>query len=362
VSPVLTLERDIMATGLWVTVRDLGPDWETSDYAQEAVKSASYLMWALSGRKFTGVHSVTERYVRFAPLINTRLIQEAAILNSRVNKALSVIEPWVSAETRIRLRGQPVQNVVTVRNVSGEIVNPDSYYMVDHSTLQFSDGALIVPADIEISYTYGAEPPTMGKMAARRVAIEFIKLWTGNEDCALPQRLTNVTRQGVTFTVMDSQDFLEEMRLGIYEVDLFLKTINPNKAQKRSKVFSPDIPKARRYTPAPLNYSVSELDIVVSKTGGSVTINLASIDAEFLVNESGWEPELVIRSANGFSTLSLGSTAVTYADGNVTLSVPYMSAYSVLKLTRVGVWDFYATKNGTKSLISSANLTVDLTI
>ena len=76
-----------MATGLWVTVRDLGPQFETSDYAPEAVKAASYLMWALSGRKYTGVTTVTERYVRFAPLINTRLLQEAAILNSRVNKA-----------------------------------------------------------------------------------------------------------------------------------------------------------------------------------------------------------------------------------------------------------------------------------
>lgn len=351
-----------MATNLWVTVRDLGPDWESSDFAAEAVKAASYVMWALSGRKYTGITTVTERYVRFAPLINTRLIQEAAILNSRVNKALSIVEPWVSAETRIRLRGQPVQEIHTVRNVAGTIVNPDQYYMVDHSTIQFSDGALIVPADIEISYTYGAQVPTMGKMAARRVAIEFIKLWTGDSDCALPQRVSQVTRQGVTYTVLDSQDFLAEMRMGIYEIDLFLKTSNPNKAQKRSKIYSPDIPRARRYTPAPPVYPTSALDIVVSKHGGSVTIDLVDIGAEFLVNETGWVPDLVIRSSNSYSTIHLSADHVTFNGTMMTLDVPYMSAYGVLKLTRSGVWDLYATKDEETSLISSANLTVDMTI
>lgn len=352
-----------MATsGLWVTVWDLGPDWESSDYAQQACESASYLMWALSGRRYTGVNTVTERYVRFAPLINTRLIQEAAIINSRINKALAIVEPWVSAETRIRLRGQPVQEVVTVRNVSGGIVDPSSYYIVDHSTLQFSEGALIVPADIEVSYTYGVQPPTLGKMAARRVAIEFIKLWTGDEDCALPQRVTSVTRQGVTYTVLDTQDFIQEMRMGIYEIDLFLKTVNPNKAQKRSKVFSPDMPKARRYTPKPKLLPESILDIVVHKDGGSVTIDLTTLDADFLETETGWETELVVRNWGGTKTLTIPAENVVIHGGAVTLTVPYSYAYGVLQLVDVGAWDLYATKDEQTSLISSGNLTVDLTV
>jgi hypothetical protein len=352
-----------MATGLWVTVRDLGPQFETSDYAPEAVKAASYLMWALSGRKYTGVTTVTERYVRFAPLINTRLLQEAAILNSRVNKALQLVEPWVSAETRIRLRGQPVAKVETVRNVGGGIVNPDSYFLVDHSTIQFSDGALIVPADIEISYTYGTEPPVLGKMAARRIAQEFVRLWEGDEECALPQRVTSVTRQGVTYTVLDSQDFLEEMRLGIYEVDLFLKTVNPNRAQKRSKVFSPDIPRARRYTPAPLTFVESPRDIVVSKMGGTTTFDLTTIGADYLVDEPGWTTELVIRSANNFANLVLTQeNSAVISGNNITLNVTYGDAYSVLKLSRIGVWDLYATKDGATSLVASANMTIDMTV
>ncbi len=352
-----------MATGLWVTVRDLGPDYETSDYAAEAVKAASYLMWALSGRKYSGVNTTTERYVRFAPLINTRLIQEAAIVNSRINKALSIVEPWVSAETRIRLRGQPVQEVLTVRNVNGGIVPVDSYYMVDHSTLQFSEGALIVPADIEVSYIYGSQPPALGKMAARRVAIEFVKLWEGDTDCALPQRVTSVTRQGVTYTVLDSQDFLEEMRLGIYEVDLFLKTNNPSRAQKRSKVFSPDIPKARRYTPKPsvLPKNVA-LDITVTKSGSGVfTIPLADIDAGFLYSEAGWTTELIIRNYGESKFKALDSSAVSVSSTAVSLVIGYSDAVGVLKLADPGTWDLYATKDGQTVPVTSGNLTIDVT-
>ena len=353
-----------MATGLWCTVRDLGPDYETSDYAAEAVKAASYLMWALSGRKYTGVNTVTERYVRFAPLINTRLIQEAAIINSRINKALSIVEPWVSAETRIRLRGQPVTEIVAVRNVNGGIVSPDSYYMVDHSTLQFAEGALIVPADIEVTYSYGANPPALGKMAARRVAIEFVKLWEGDEDCALPQRVTSVTRQGVTYTVLDSQDFLEEMRLGIYEVDLFLKTTNPNRAQKRAKVFSPDIPKARRYTPKPLVYATNALtDFKVAKTGSTtLTIPLADIDAQFLYSEQGWVPELDIHSYDGTRTITLTGDAIEVTSTSVVLTVSYAEAHSVLKLADPGTWDLHATREDVTTNVATGNLVIDLTL
>lgn len=349
-------------TGLWVTIRDLGPEWETSDYAQQAVESASYLMWAMSGRKYTGVSTVTERYVRFAPLINTRLIQEAAIINSRVNKALAIVEPWVSAETRIRLRGQPVQSVETVRNINGGVVSADSYYIVDHSTLQFTEGALIVPADIELTYTYGTEPPVLGKMAARRVAIEFIKLWSDDDSCALPQRVTSVTRQGVTYTVLDTQDFIQEMRMGIYEIDLFLKVVNPARANKRSKVFSADIPKARRYTPKAARLPIDLVtDIVVHKAGGTKTILLDDIGASQIAEGSGWVPEVIIRSWEGSKFKTLPPTAAIIDATSVDITVGYSDAVGTLKLANPGTWDLYASKDGETIYITSGNLTIDIT-
>lgn len=352
-----------MTTNLWLTTQDLGADWEDSPYAEEAVRSASYILWALSGRRYTGLTTVTERYVRFVPLINTRMLQQEAILNSRVNRALQLVEPWVSPETRIRLRGQPVREIKTVRATNGDIMSPDKYYLVDHSTVQFFQGALIVPADIEITYTYGSEPPVMGKMVAKRLATELLKLWNGHSDCALPERVTSITRQGVSYTLLDSQDFLEEMRLGIYEIDLFLKTVNPNKAQKRSKVFSPDVSRARRYTPKALRLAVNaDLDISVPKAGvATKTIALADIDAEFLETEPGWNLQLVLRSWAGDRTKTLvDSEQVSIEDGEVTLNISYANAYGVLQYTDPGTWDLYGELDGDLTYVASGNLSINL--
>ena len=352
-----------MTTNLWVTTQELGEDWEDSPYAEEAVKSASYILWAMSGRKYTGIKTVTERYVRFVPLINTRMLQQEAILNSRVNRALQLVEPWVSPETRIRLRGQPVREVKTVRATNGDIMSPDKYYLVDHSTIQFFQGALIVPADIEITYTYGSEPPVMGRMVAKRLATEFLKLWNGHSDCALPERVTSITRQGVSYTLLDSQDFLEQMRLGIYEIDLFLKTVNPNKAQKRSKVFSPDVSRARRYTPKAFRLPVNEdFDISVPKLGvGTLSFSLSDVDAEFLETEPGWSLKLILRSWGEYRTKTLvGAEKVSIQDGQVTLNISYAEAYAVLQFTDPGTWDLYGEKDGDLTYVASGNLSINL--
>ncbi|MGL4998054.1 MAG: hypothetical protein ACRC5T_03725 [Cetobacterium sp.] len=350
-------------SGLWLTVADLGPQWENSDFADEAVKAASYAMWGMSGRKYSGLRTVTERYVRFTPLINTRLLQESSIISSRVNRELDIIEPWVSSETRIRLRGQPVHQVHTIRNVNGSIVSPDSYFIVDHSTIQFSEGALIVPADIEISYSYGVAPPVFGKMAARRLAIEFVKLWEGDEDCALPQRVTSVTRQGVSYTILDQQDFLEELRTGLYEIDLYLKTANPDKARRPAKVFSPDIPVARRYTPKPkaLILPNTLLDMTVTKSGGTLELDLTALGAEFIDTEPGWTNELVIRSWAGTRSLTLTDN-VEVDSLAATLTVSYAQAQAMLGMADPGTWDLYSTNSlDETSLIASGNLILDIT-
>lgn len=348
--------------GLWVTVSDLDEQYQDSVFAEDAVKAASYLMWVLSGRKYTGVTTTTEHYIRFAPLVNTRLIQEASIVYSHIDETIPLVKPWAANETSIRLRGQPVTQIHAVRNGAGGIVDPDDYYLVDHSSVYLYRPALIIPADIEVTYTYGIDPPVLGKMAARRVATEFIKLWTGSEDCALPERVTSVSRQGVSYTILDSQDFLQEMRLGIYEIDLFLKTVNPNKAQKRSKVFSPDVPTPRRYTPKPLKYTASAKDLVVGKTGGTVTIALADIAAEFLESEPDWTTSVILRSWNSLRSKTV-SDGATVASGDVTIEVTYDQAYEALKMTTVGSWDLYATDSADNTVyIASGNMTLDLTV
>jgi hypothetical protein len=97
--------------------------------------------------------------------------------------------------------------------------------------------------------------------------------------------------------------------------------------------------------------------------GGTTTFNLNSIGADYLIDEPGWTTELVIRSANNFANLVLTQeNSAVISGNNITLNVTYGDAYSVLKLSRIGVWDLYATKDGATSLVASANMTIDMTV
>ena len=49
-------------SNLWVAVDELDA-YANSEYAYEAVKTASQLLWSMSGRKFNGITTVTEKYV-----------------------------------------------------------------------------------------------------------------------------------------------------------------------------------------------------------------------------------------------------------------------------------------------------------
>jgi hypothetical protein len=92
-----------------------------------------------------------------------------------------------------------------------------------------------------IELEYGLAPPEMGRLAAAHLAGELIKSCTGG-DCDLPERVTTITRQGVTLALLDPQLFLTEGRTGLYQVDLFLAAVNPNGLARRASAWSPDIP------------------------------------------------------------------------------------------------------------------------
>lgn len=294
-------------SNLWITPEELG-EYENTEFSYEAAKSASYLLWALSGRKYSGITTVTERYVcagrtyRYGPSVKNN---DAVLIDGDIYNIFSdnldfyedIATDGTTSSSRIRLRGRPVIKVHTIRNRTGEIISPDKYYLVDHSTIHAVTGVRWTPCNVEVTYSYGVEPPTLGKMAARTLAIEFVKLFNNDDECALPQRITSIARQGVSYTLLDSQDFIQEMRTGLYAVDMFLKSANPHKAVAKARVFTPDVPRARRNTPKSLKYIESDLDIYVP-AGSSKTLSLSleSINADFLLDTATWTREVVIRN------------------------------------------------------------------
>lgn len=347
-----------MAENLWVTAEELGP-WSDSDYAYDACKTASYLLWAMSGRKFSGITTVTERYVsQFDPYLRTAgsafrywpTLIAGSVTNVPVGGNDRIygndfLGDGTSSRSRLRLRGRKVVKIHALRDINGNIIDPKYYYLADHGTIYGVPNTNWNPANVEVTYTYGTPPPAMGRAAARLFAIELVKYYEGDETCALPQRVTNVSRQGVSYTILDQQDFIQEGRTGLYIVDLFLKTSNPDRAKARARVFTPDTPRARRIQPKPPTVPISSFDLFVTPEGGALNFYLSELDMEWLVDDPNWVVSAIVTDWYNEKQNEL-ENAVTLdrTDQRIRVNAEYNDVLQTIGPRNPGVIDLYATR------------------
>ena len=218
------------------------------EYALEACKFSSQMLWALSGRKYHTGSVVTERYVVDRNWISPQvLVPKRGVSTYDADWGVFVVDPWDWNARKIRLDGTPIKSIGSVVNLAdGSELDRSQFSVINRTFLQLNE---LQPRGIDVSYTYGQSPPQVGRMAARQMATEFFMAWSGREDqCNLPDRVTSVTRQDVSWVLLDNQDFLDELKTGIYLVDMFLRSVNPDKARVKAKVFSVDMPRGRRST------------------------------------------------------------------------------------------------------------------
>lgn len=216
--------------------------------ALAACEFASQMLWALSGRKFHVGSIATERYIVDRVWISPYLATPTrGVSVYDADWGVFVIDPYDWNTRKIRLDGTPIKSIGSVTDLSdGRVLDPSEYSVINRTFLQLDR---LSPRGIDVSYTYGQEPPKTGRMAALAMATQFFYAWSGREsECSLPDRVTAVTRQGVSWVLLDNQDFLDDLKTGIYIVDMFLKSVNPDKARVKAKVFSVDMPRGRRRT------------------------------------------------------------------------------------------------------------------
>lgn len=103
------------------------------------------------------------------------------------------------------------------------------------------------PGTWSVTVTYGRPVPELVLLAAAQFACELIKGCMG-KDCKLPQRVSSISRQGVSVSFLDPMSFLSEGLTGLYLVDLAARTYNPNRLQRRPVVYSPDVANKWRVT------------------------------------------------------------------------------------------------------------------
>lgn len=76
------------------------------------------------------------------------------------------------------------------------------------------------PEGFQVTWVYGRVPPPSLRRAAALLAAEIATACVPGATCKLPSRVTTITREGVSYTVLDSQKFIDEGRTGIYLVDM----------------------------------------------------------------------------------------------------------------------------------------------
>ena len=106
-----------------------------------------------------------------------------------------------------------------------------------------SSGPNAQPNTWEVTYTYGQRPPPGLVRAAAILACELLKACFPSafgDDCELPENVTSVAQNGLTYTIEPLLDELENGFLGIPAIDLALKRWNPNQLRRRPAVFNPD--------------------------------------------------------------------------------------------------------------------------
>jgi|AntAceMinimDraft_5_1070358.scaffolds.fasta_scaffold05195_5 hypothetical protein len=345
-------------SNLWVDVEELG-QYANSDYAYEAVKNASYLLWGMSGRKFSGVTTVTERYVsaydpylrsggsrfNFYPILIGGQVENIPVGSVDRNSHHDFNGDGTSSYSRLRLRGRKVVKIHNLRDQKGEIIDSSTYYLSDHSTIYGTPNAKWSPSNVEVTYTYGSPPPQAGKTAARLLATELVKLYEGDDTCALPQRVSTASRQGVSYTILDNQSFIDELKTGVYAVDLFLKTANPDKARARSRVFSPDVPRARRITGESPAFELSAYDLYFNAEGGSNIYYLNEFGGDFLTDDSSWTTYAVVSNNKNTINETLSSSAtLDPIEGTIRLSASYSELLAILGPRDPGTLDLYASR------------------
>lgn len=201
----------------------------------EIIEDASTVLYYLTGRQFHGTRQATVR-----PACHAGCRCGCSVY--QVNLGLWPITDILS----VRLEG----TTYTGSNIT------DTFHLNDHRFLARNDGDQLLPGNqwaiaegaydtvadgevFEVTFEHGIKIPSLLKRATRALACEWVGQVAGiTGPCKLPERVTTVTRSGLTLDVASAIDMLRDGKTGIYQVDLAIQTFNPSKLQSPSFVWS----------------------------------------------------------------------------------------------------------------------------
>lgn len=238
-------------------------DGDVQDWTEQM---AIEILWAASGRQFGLCTSTYRPCVRGCEGGDGQ-INEWNIIGV---KPLLTWDPWagsifasircgcaaqVCSCTRLEvldLWDRPVRKVNEVI-IDGDVLDESAYRLSKNRLLRIDGESWplcqdwTVDADQvgawTVEYVHGRPAPFGGKVSAGILASELAKAVCNDDTCELPRRVQTVSRAGVTVGFVDPMQFLAEGKTGLYEVDLWLQSVNPHRLARRARVYRVDDPR-----------------------------------------------------------------------------------------------------------------------
>jgi hypothetical protein len=213
------------------------------------------ILWSATGRQFDAEPTIAR------PVLCPQLISEADVTTAPFYPVDLGSGDWInligrchctSLEdfTRVTLRG-PVNTVSSV-TIDGVAVPPASWRLDEGEILARTDGNTwplwqntSLPSGAAgtfvIDYAIGIPAPAALLYAAGDYALEWARASAPNSStlCRLPSRAKEITRQGISMTLVSSDRLLRDGLTGIPSIDGVVIALNPNRYVARPRVLVP---------------------------------------------------------------------------------------------------------------------------
>lgn len=244
--------------------------WETltDDEQQSAAEYGALIAWAATGRRF----GLCERTVR--PCGQATDNPNGYFWTDGTWMPYTFRGQWrncagcnagygcCSCEPRCQvwLPGPIYSIPATGISVDGDIVDVDAWRVDDNKWLVRTDGECWPTCQdfnvdsgtgyFSVTYLGGMPVPRVLLGAAGELACEWARACRG-DPCRLPQRITSISRQGLSVSLADIDGLLDRGLTGITTVDQVIRSFNPSSIPSRMNISSPDWPPVTKVTTYP---------------------------------------------------------------------------------------------------------------
>lgn len=198
-----------------------GDDPKGQESLDAAVATAKQVLWALSGRRL-GACVVQER-----PCPDGC---GGVYSGCWCGTQCAAVGPHV-----VHLPG-PVYRIEAVE-VGGELLDDDQYeqegdllYRTDGEPWPDQNRTAPLSSDPHtwrVVYRKGVPVPDYAGRMVGQLANEFYQACNGGK-CRLPRSVQQVTRQGISYQLVNPADIYEQGKTGLPDVDMWLSSVNPN--------------------------------------------------------------------------------------------------------------------------------------